>query len=188
MPIGEIRYTPKIKEKRWGKDKELDIRRLWDEEKIYEFHFDHRDTRPIIVIDTPPPYPSGKWHVGGAAHYAQIDMVGRYFRMKGYNVFLPFYADRNGLPVEVQVEKVKKVNPHELAKTPEGREKFLSMCKEFLDEVEKELVNIWRRLGCSFYYIRNGTDSPEYRKITQATFIELWNRGLIYEAERPVNW
>ena len=187
-PIGEVKYTPKIKEKRWSKDKELDIRKLWDEERIHEYHFDPKDTRPIIVIDTPPPYPSGKWHVGGAAHYAQIDMIGRYFRMKGYNVFLPFYADRNGLPVEVQVEKAKKVNPHELAKTPEGREKFLNMCREFLDEVEKELINIWRRLGCSFYYIRNGTDSPEYRRITQATFIELWNRGLIYEAERPVNW
>ena len=188
MPIGEIKYTPKIKEKRWNKDKELEIRKLWDEEGIYEFHFDPEDPRPVIVIDTPPPYPSGKWHVGGAAHYTQIDMVGRYFRMKGYNVFLPFYADRNGLPVEVQVEKVRKINPHELAKTPEGREKFLSLCREFLDKVERELVSVWRRLGCSFYYIKDGTDSPKYRRITQATFIELWEKGLIYEAERPVNW
>lgn len=183
-----MKYKPKISEKRWNKDKELTLRELWDKEGIYEFHFDTEDQRPILVIDTPPPYPSGKWHVGGAAHYTQIDMIARYFRMKGYNVFLPFYADRNGLPVEVQVEKVKKVNPHEMAKTPEGRQEFLNMCKEFLDKVEREIVNVWRRLGCSFNYIKNGTDSPEYRRITQSTFIQLWNRGLIYEAERPVNW
>ena len=188
MPIGELRFTPKIKEKRWNKSKEKELRELWDREGIYDFKFSPKDKRPIIVIDTPPPYPSGKWHVGGAAHYAQIDMVARYFRMKGYNVFLPFYADRNGLPVEVQVEKTKNVNPHELAKTPEGRQKFLDLCREFLDKVESELVSVWKRLGCSFYYIRDGTDSPTYRRMTQATFIELWRRGLIYEAERPVNW
>jgi valyl-tRNA synthetase len=77
------------------------------------------------VIDTPPPYPSGKWHVGGAAHYAQIDMIARYFRMKGWNVFVPWYADRNGLPVEVAVEKKYGISAHEMASTPEGRRKFL---------------------------------------------------------------
>jgi len=142
----------------------------------------------VLVIDTPPPYPSGKWHVGAAAHYAQIDMIARYFRMKGWSVFVPWYADRNGLPVEVAVEKKYGIIAHEMAKTPEGRERFLELCSKELDEIEAEHVRIWRRLGCSFTYLRNGTDSPEYRRLTQATFIELWRRGLIYEAEKPVNW
>ena len=140
------------------------------------------------MIDTPPPYPSGKWHVGAAAHYAQIDMVARYFRMKGWSVFVPWYADRNGLPVEVAVEKKYGIVAHEMAKTPEGREKFLQLCSQELDKIEAEHVRIWRRLGCSFTYLRDGTDSPEYRKLTQTTFIELWKRGLIYESEKPVNW
>ncbi|MEM1864538.1 MAG: valine--tRNA ligase, partial [Desulfurococcaceae archaeon] len=168
--------------------RELDLLTLWEKEAIYDFRFDPADPREIITIDTPPPYASGKWHVGGAAHYAQIDMIARYFRLKGYNVMVPFYADRNGLPVEVQVEKKYGINPHELAKTPEGRLHFLKLCREFLDNAEKELVNVWKRLGCSFHYWINGTDSEDYRKITQATFIELYRRGLIYETERPVNW
>ncbi len=181
-------YKPRIEEKRWDHRLEREIYRKWEEMGLHRFVFRNDDPREIIAIDTPPPYASGKWHVGGAAHYAQIDMIARYFRMKGYNVLAPFYADRNGLPVEVQVEKQYGINPHEITKTPEGREKFLSLCREFLDRVEEELVSIWKRLGCSFDYWRNGTDSPEYRRITQATFIELYKRGLIYEAERPVNW
>ncbi|MEM4561909.1 MAG: class I tRNA ligase family protein, partial [Desulfurococcaceae archaeon] len=181
-------FRPKIQLTRWTPEKELELIKRWDEEKLYEFKFSLDDPREIIVIDTPPPYPSGKWHVGGAAHYAQIDMIARYFRMKGYNVLVPFYADRNGLPVEVQVEKVYKVNPHELSKTREGRLKFLELCKQFLDKVEEEIVDVWRRMGCSFQYWKNGTDSDEYRKLTQATFIELYKRGLVYRAERPVNW
>lgn len=181
-------FTSKIKEKRWDPSKEPELYELWEKEGLHEFLFDPSDPREVIVIDTPPPYASGKWHVGGAAHYTQIDMIARYFKMKGYNVLVPFYADRNGLPVEVQVEKAYGINPHEIASTKEGREKFLKLCKEFLDKAEQEIVKIWRRLGCGFVYWRNGTDSPEYRRITQETFIELYKRGLIYEAERPVNW
>ncbi len=187
MPIGQ-ELKPRIKEKRWDKSREREFYELWEKEGIYRFNYDPNDPRPVFVVDTPPPYASGKWHVGGAAHYAQIDMVARYFRMMGYNVLIPFYADRNGLPVEVYVEKKYGINPHEAAKTREGREKFLQLCRQRLDEVEKEIVEVWRKMGCGFEYWRNGTDSPEYRRITQATFIELWRRGLIYEAERPVNW
>jgi len=115
-------------------------------------------------------------------------MIARYFRMKGWNVFVPWYADRNGLPVEVAVEKKYNISAHEMASTAEGRRKFLELCRRELDRIEAELVKIWRRLGCSFTYLRDGTDSPRYRTITQATFIELWKRGLIYEAEKPVTW
>jgi valyl-tRNA synthetase len=173
----EMEFKPKIAEKRWSIKLEERLLEDWEKEKLYEFHFDPQ--RNIIAIDTPPPYASGKWHVGGAAHYAQIDMIARYFRMKGYSVLVPFYADRNGLPVEVQVEKTYGINPHEAAKTPEGREEFLNKCKEFLDRAEKDIVSVWRRMGCSFQYWRNGTDSEEYRKLTQSTFIELYKKGLI---------
>lgn len=180
-------YKPKISETRWSTDLEKKLLELWEREDLYK-HETYGDPEKIIVIDTPPPYPSGKWHVGAAAHYAQIDMIGRYLRMKGFRAHVPWYADRNGLPVEVQIERSKGVSPHEVAKTPEGRERFIKLCSEELDKIEEELVKIWKRLGCSFEYIREGTDSSIYRTLTQATFIELWRRGLIYEAERPVYW
>ncbi len=182
---GQLR--PRIRETRWDhKVREIELLRLWEAEGLYKPQFD--PIREFIVIDTPPPYASGKWHVGGASHFAQIDMIARYFRLKGYNVIVPFYADRNGLPVEVQVEKTYKVSAKEMAKTIEGRRRFLELCKEFLDKAEAEIVGVWRRLGCSFDYWSEGTDSPRYRAITQATFIDLYKRGLIYEAERPVRW
>lgn len=183
-----VRFEAKIKEKRWDKAKELEIIERWEKEGMPKFVREDLGKSPVLVIDTPPPYPSGKWHVAGAAHYVQHDIIARYFRMRGYNVLLPFYADRNGLPVEVSVEKKTGLNPHELSATPQGREKFLELCRKELDAVEKELVEILRRLGCSYEYWKNGTDSEEYRKITQSTFIDLWKRGLIYFAERPVNW
>ncbi len=181
-------FKPRIKEKRWTIDFEKELLEVWEKEKIYKPTFDPSDPREIIAIDTPPPYASGKWHVAGAAHYAQIDMIARYFRLKGYNVIIPFYADRNGLPVEVQVEKTYGIYAHEMAKTPEGRAKFLQLCKDFLDRAEEEIVGVWKRIGCSFDYWKDGTDSPSYRVITQASFIELFRRGMIYEDERPVRW
>lgn len=172
-------------ETRWDhRERERALLELWDREGLYK----ERGGSKYIVIDTPPPYTSGRWHVGGAAHFAQIDMVARYFRLKGYSVVVPFYADRNGLPVEVQVEKAHKISAKEMARTPEGRVEFLRLCKEFLDRAEREIVAIWRRLGCSFEYWPEGTDSEMYRAMTQETFVELYQRGLIYEAERPVRW
>ena len=183
----QVNYKPKLLDKRWSIEFEKKLLEQWEIEDQYR-HDTFGDPEKIIVIDTPPPYPSGKWHVGAAAHYAQIDMIGRYLRMKGYRTLVPWYADRNGLPVEVQVEKLTGINPHEMAKTPEGRERFLDLCKRELDKIENELVKIWRRLGCSFEYWREGTDSPSYRVLTQNTFLELWKKKLVYEAERPVYW
>ncbi|MEM4970937.1 MAG: class I tRNA ligase family protein, partial [Sulfolobales archaeon] len=93
-----------IKETRWDHRREVELIERWEAEGLYRSETYGGD-KGIIVIDTPPPYTSGKWHVGGAAHYAQIDMVARYLRMKGYRVIAPWYADRNGLPVEILVER-----------------------------------------------------------------------------------
>ena len=115
-------------------------------------------------------------------------MVARYFRMKGWNVIIPWYADRNGLPIEVAVEKKYGIVAHKIARTKEGRKKFLEICRKELDEMEKDYVELWTRMGCSFTYVPDGTDSEKYRILTQATFIELWKRGLIREDEKPVDW
>ena len=174
-------FKPKLTEKRWDISKELELIETWKREGLHKTKIE--EGKPILVIDTPPPYMSGRMHIGGVAHYAQIDMVARFFRMRGYNVVFPFYTDRNGLPVEVQVEKMYNITMHDVP-----REKFLQLCKELLDKYEEENVKILERWGLSFDYWKNGTDSEEYRTMTQATFIELWNRGLIYEAERPTPW
>lgn len=179
------RYTPKLKEKRWDPALEEKIIEIWEKERLYQFNIN--SGKPVFSIDTPPPYASGKPHMGFAYHYASIDSIARYMRMKGYEVLFPMGIDRNGLPVEVQVEKIYKIR---MMDTP--REKFIELCKKLLDEYEREILALSRRLGFSMNSLHPDevyrTDSPEYRAITQATFIELWRRGLIYEAERPNNW
>jgi valyl-tRNA synthetase len=111
-------------------------------------------------------------------------MIARAARMLDYSVYFPIGMDRNGIAVERYAEKRFNINLHKLP-----REEFLKYCKQALDELEAEMLEIMKSLGLSGdfdnYY---QTDSEEYRKLTQATFIELWNRGLIYFDTRPNNY
>ena len=172
---------PKIQEKAWNPELELQIRKQWEDSDIYNFIPSNEN----FTIDTPPPYPSGRpWHIGAASHYAQIDMIARTARMAGKNVYFPIGIDRNGLPVELYTEKKHNIRMRETK-----REEFLELCKEALDDLEAEMIQIMKSLGLSAnfknYY---RTDSEEYRTLTQATFIELWKKGLVYLANRPNNY
>jgi len=174
---------PKIKEKRWDIGQERKIWKNWEKEKIFRFNLNTK--KKIFSIDTPPPYPSGRpWHIGAAAHYSQIDMIARTARMLGFEVFFPIGIDRNGIPVELYTEKKYGVDMHEIS-----REKFVKLCVHALDDLEDEMIEIMKTMGLSGdfenYY---RTDSEEYRKLTQTTFIKLWKKGLIYEATRPNNY
>lgn len=175
--------SKQLVEKRWDPKLELEVYELWQKEKIYDFN--PRSRKPIFVVDTPPPYPSGRpWHIGAAAHYSQIDMIARTARMMGYEVYFPIGIDRNGLPVEIYTEKTRGVSIRSVS-----REKFLELCRETLDELEKEMIQLMKRMGLSGDFENcYRTDSEEYRSLTQATFIELWNKGLIYSATRPNNY
>ena len=177
-----MEVTPKIDKKAWSPSIEADIFKKWEEERI---PFNPDAEGKVFVIDTPPPYPSGKpWHIGAAAHYSQIDMIARTANMSGHNVLFPIGIDRNGLPVELYTEKKHKVKAHEIP-----REDFLNLCKHALDDLEEEMIYIMKQMGISGdlkkYY---RTDSEEYRKLTQSTFIDLWEKGLIYQASRPNNY
>ena len=172
----------KINEKVWNSNIENAILKKWNQDRIYEFKVYGGNN---YVIDTPPPYPSGRpWHIGAAAHYAQIDMIARTARMSGKNVFFPIGIDRNGLPVEIYTEKKHKIKMRQT-----DREEFLNLCRISLDDLEKEMIQIMKSIGLSAnfdeYY---RTDSNEYRTLTQSTFINLWRRGLVYSANRPNNY
>lgn len=177
--------THRLQEKRWQPAIEEEILKQWVDEELYAF--DRKTTKPIFSVDTPPPYLSGPWHVGNALHYSQIDMIARTKRMEGHAVIFPMGLDRNGLPIEVQVERFYNISMHEVP-----RQKFLNMCSEFLDQNERLIVALAQRLGLSCNSFKDDemyrTDSPEYRAVTQRTFIDLYNRGLIFIDDRPNNW
>src|SRR2546422_10039253 len=172
---------PKIKETAWNPEIEKQILKQWEESRIYDFH----PEGDIFVIDPPPPYPSGRpWHIGALAHYAQIDMIARTSRALGYETLFPIGIDRNGLPVERYVETTYKIEMRS-----QDREKFIELCARALDELEAEMVGLMKREGLSPNFANKyRTDGEDYRKLTQRTFIELWEKHLIYESTYPSNY
>tara|TARA_B000000460_G_scaffold238617_1_gene202495 strand:+ start:10131 stop:12494 length:2364 start_codon:yes stop_codon:yes gene_type:complete len=179
----ENEMNSKLKEKNWSVSLEKEISEMWENESLYDFSIE--DKREIFTIDTPPPYPSGRpWHTGAAAHYSQIDMIARTARMMNYNVLFPIGIDRNGLPVEIYTEKKFKIS---MISTP--REEFMKLCKIALDDLEVEMIATMKKMGLSGLFKQYyRTDSEDYRALTQSTFIELWEKGLIYQAMRPNNY
>lgn len=178
-----------INEKIWNKEFEREIVEKWKSEKKYAF--DRHSSKPVFSIDTPPPYVNAPIHIGHATTYALQDMFARFRRMSGYNVLFPLGLDRNGLPIEVSAEKKFKIS---IIDTP--RDKFIEYCKKLLEESSNVSEEAFLRLGISFNSWNVGneigdaymTDSPEYRALTQSTFIDMWKKGMIYEDKRINNY
>lgn len=178
-----------ITEKRFTKEMELAIYEDWRKQNT--FKFDENSKLPTYSIDTPPPYINSPIHIGHASTYVIMDFSARYRRMTGHNVLFPLGLDQNGLPIEISAEKKYKVDFTKL-----GREKAVEFCRKLLDETTSESVDSFFKCGIGFSSWNEGekigdiyqTDSPTYRTVTQSTFIDLYNKGLIYEANKVVNW
>ncbi len=179
----------KLEIKQWTKELEKPIYELWKKENVYKFN--KNSNKKIYSIDTPPPYINTPIHIGQATTYVLMDMFARFRRMTGQEVLFPLGLDKNGLPIEIATEK--KFN---IKLTETSREKFLELCKKLLDEAGTATIDSFLKLGISFNSFEKGekvgeiyeTDSENYRALTQNTFIDLWNKGLIYEDERINNW
>jgi valyl-tRNA synthetase len=78
--------------------KEIEARwqKWWLKNKIYKF--DSKSKKKVFSIDTPPPYISGRPHMGHAVSYTGFEFIARYKRMRGFNVFFPIGFDDNGHP------------------------------------------------------------------------------------------
>jgi valyl-tRNA synthetase len=167
-------YESKAVEQKWQD--------WWEKEKIY--HFDPESSKPVYSIDNPPRYASGPLHVGHAVHYTHIDFAARYKRLRGYNVFFPLCFDVNGMPIEVNVEKKYNIHMSEV-----DRHEFIKLCSEFAEGNIKEMIRQFKILGesmdTSIFY---QTDAKYYRRLTQISFIRLFDKGLVYKGERPINW
>lgn len=167
-------YDSATIEKRWQE--------MWKEEKVY--HFDPKSNKPVFSIDNPPRYTSGSLHLGHATGYSLIDFAARYKRMNGHNVFFPLCFDVNGTPIEVKVEKKYNITKLDLP-----RKEYRKLCSDyangFIDEMTHHFEILGESMDPSIYY---QTDAPYYRRITQLSFIKLFNKGLVYKANFPVNW
>jgi valyl-tRNA synthetase len=163
-------------------DVEPRLQAFWQEVGVYQF--DPEAKGPIYSIDTPPPTVSGRLHLGHVYSYSQIDFIARFWRMKGYNVFYPMGYDDNGLPTERLVERRLGVRATEI-----GRTAFIEKCLEVSQEAEKEYKALWQRLAHSIdwrYTYRTIDDLA--RRTAQLSFLDLYQKGLIYRQEAPSIW
>ncbi len=181
--------VPKLKDNRWAKEFEQPLYESWKATAAYAF--DAASKKPCFSIDTPPPYVNTPVHIGQVTTYVLMDMFARYKRMRGFNVLFPLGLDKNGLPIEMAAEKEAKIKLTQVT-----REKALELCKQVLERSSMTSVQSFLKCGISFNSWKIGTgigevyetDSPDYRSLTQDTFIDLWNKGLIYEDTRVNNY
>ena len=102
---------PKLEDKRWSIDLEKRIQEdHYADSDVYNrrYGFNPHSGKEVFVIDTPPPYPSGTWHIGAVAQYSMIDVIARSQRLLGKEVYFPWGVDRNGINIEFTVEKNTK--------------------------------------------------------------------------------
>ena len=148
------------------------------------YHFDWQSDKPQYIIDTPPPYPTGNFHIGNALNWCYIDYVARYKRMRGYNVMFPQGWDCHGLPTEVKVEELNHITKNQVP-----REEFRRLCEKLTEEAIERFHQSMGRLGLSIDWSNEYvTMRPEYYVKTQTSFVRMHEMGLIYREDHPVNW
>ncbi len=155
-------YEPLAIEKKW--------QTYWLEKKTFKTETDKE--KPKYYILDMFPYPSGSGlHVGHPEGYTATDILARYKRMKGFNVLHPIGWDAFGLPAE---QYAVKTGTH-------PRETTENNIKRFREQLQM--------LGFSYDWDREvNTTDPDYYKWTQWIFLKLFEKGLAYEDEAPVNW
>jgi len=167
-------YNYKEIEKKW--------RMFWEKEKIYQFN--PIKNKKIYSVDTPPPYSSGKMHIGHAFSYSQQDFVIRYHRMIGDAVYYPFGTDDNGLPTERLVEKLKNVKS-----TKMSRHEFVQLCEKTIKEKKPDFVEDWKIIGMSCDFSASySTIDKHCIKTSQKSFIDLFKKDLVYQNTAPTMW
>ncbi len=144
--------------------------KVWDDEKAFAATNDFSKPKYYALVEFP--YPSGQGlHVGHPRPYTALDIVSRKRRMQGYNVLFPMGWDAFGLPTENYAIK-NKIHPRIVTKNNVARFK-------------QQLHSI----GYSFDWDREvNTTDPGYYHWTQWIFLKLFNAGLAYKTQMPINW
>ncbi|MEF2074603.1 valine--tRNA ligase [Consotaella aegiceratis] len=155
----------------------------WRDSPIYKWD-ERLPAKLDYVIDTPPPTVSGTLHVGHVYSYTQADIIARFWRMLGRNVLYPIGWDDNGLPTERLVEKIKKVRGADM---PRGE--FVALCREVIPKYEEQFRQLFSRLGLSVDWSREyQTISDNSRAVSQLSFLDLYEKGLLERRLEPTLW
>ncbi|HEV3227505.1 MAG TPA: class I tRNA ligase family protein, partial [Acidimicrobiales bacterium] len=178
-------------------------RARWEEAGTYRF--DRTKTRDeIYSIDTPPPTVSGALHIGHCESYTHKDLMARFWRMRGKEVFYPMGWDDNGLNVERRVQLMRGVlcdpslpydpdfvapDPPPKRPIPVSRPNFMQLCAEVVEMLEEKYFDLWSTLGLSVDWSQSYTTiGPKATRVSQHGFLRLLERDLAYRAEGPTLW
>src|SRR5674536_300470 len=113
----------------------------WDSDM---YRYRGGETKERFIIDTPPPYPTGNFHLGNSLNWCYIDFIDRYKRMKGYDVKFPQGWDCHGLPTEVKVETTQNITKNQIS-----RAKFRALCESLTRENIGLMKGTMQRLAFS---------------------------------------
>lgn len=194
------KYDHKSAEKRWMK--------VWEDSGVYRWD-PERPREETFVVDTPPPTVSGSLHLGHVFSYTQQDVLARWNRMLGKNISYPMGWDDNGLPTERRVQNVfniqcnpkvafdsqwkpEKFEGKKNSSSPAvevSRPNFIQACEALTHEDEIAFEETWKHLGLSIDWSRTySTISTHCRHISQLSFLDLVDKGQVYNAEAPTMW
>jgi valyl-tRNA synthetase len=164
------------------KEEEKKIQDFWRKNNI--FAYDKNSSKPIFSVDTPPLTVSGKLHMGHVFSYTQIEIIARYFRLAGYNIFYPIGMDDNGLPTDKLAEKELKIKSDSLPK-----EEYIKKVQSLVGNYHQVYTNIFQSLGFSYdWNLLYSTISPQIQKLTINNFNDFLKRGIIYQKKAPCLW
>jgi hypothetical protein len=183
----------------------------WESAGTHRFDRVNATKDNVFSIDTPPPTASGSLHIGHVFSYTHMDLIARYQRMRGKNLFYPMGWDDNGLPTERRVQnyygvRCDPVLPYDPAFTapleggdnasskaadqlPISRRNFIELCEKLTAEDETQFEDVWRTLGLSVDWTQSyRTIGDEAQTAAQRAFLRNLARGEAYQADAPTLW
>lgn len=174
----ETKYNPKQVEDR--------IYSEWVEQGC--FHAEPNPDKKPFTIVIPPPNVTGKLHMGHALDETLQDILIRYHRMKGEETLWVPGTDHAGIATQIKVEEVLR-NEEGLTRYDLGREKFLERVWAWKEQYGENIINQLKKLGSSCDWERERfTMDESCSRAVREVFVNLYNKGLIYQGNRIINW